>query len=100
MPSAELLVCEGSVGRHLTQNQPGIAYPGCTPYQNSVVATNPDFSTLHTGLQQVGLDATLSTLTSPYTLFAPTNEAFDGYNVAAGISNAEGSVSPFLLAGF
>ena len=54
------------------------------------MATNPDFSLLYAGLNQLGLN----------TLFAPTNEAFEGYNTAAGITDLEGASSPLLLAGF
>ena len=64
------------------------------------MATNPDFSLLYAGLNQLGLNNTLSSLTTTYTLFAPTNEAFEGYNTAAGITDPEGASSPLLLAGF
>ena len=48
---------------------------------------------------QIGLNKTLSNLTSPATLFAPNNEAFTIYNTAANITHTEALSSP-LLAGF
>ncbi len=41
-----------------------------------VAAENPDFSTLVTAVQAAGLTETLSAA-GPYTVFAPTNEAFE-----------------------
>lgn len=41
-----------------------------------IAAANPDFSTLVAALQATGLDAALSG-PGPYTVFAPTNAAFD-----------------------
>lgn len=41
-----------------------------------VTATNPDFSTLNKALMAAGLDETLRGA-GPYTVFAPTNAAFD-----------------------
>lgn len=42
---------------------------------DQVVADNSSFSTLNSAIQAAGLEATLSG-TGPYTVFAPTNEAF------------------------
>ena len=41
-----------------------------------IVADNPDFSTLLTAVQAAGLDETLAG-DGPFTVFAPTDEAFD-----------------------
>jgi uncharacterized surface protein with fasciclin (FAS1) repeats len=41
-----------------------------------IAASNDDFSTLVTAVQAAGLDETLSG-DGPFTVFAPTNEAFD-----------------------
>jgi len=48
-----------------------------------LIAANPDLSTLYAALQTAGLDTTL-TGEGPFTLFAPSNEAFS----AAGIDPA------------
>ena len=50
-----------------------------------VAAGNPDFSTLVAAVQAAGLAETLSG-TGPYTVFAPTNEAFD--DLPAGLVDA------------
>lgn len=54
-----------------------------------IAASNPDFSLLVVAVQKAGL---LSAIASPgkYTVFAPTNEAFNdaGFNSAADINNA------------
>lgn len=47
-----------------------------------LVATNPNFSTLYTALQVAGLNDDLLT-PGPFTVFAPTNAAFD--NLPAGV---------------
>lgn len=64
------------------------------------MAANPDYSTLFAGLDLLGLNTTLSTSDTPYTLFAPTNEAFADYNAGSNITNEEGARSPFLRAGY
>ena len=94
------MLCLNAAGRQLTQEQPSIDFPGCTFLQDSAVAANSDYSTLFAGLDLLGLNTTLSTLTTPYTLFAPTNEAFQEYNEGSNITNEEGASSPFLLAGY
>lgn len=43
----------------------------------STVAANPPFSTLNTALEASGLDATLGSADNRFTVFAPTNAAFD-----------------------
>ena len=63
------------------------------------IAADPDFTILFAALGLVGLNTTLSTLTTPYTLFAPTNEAFQDYDTGSSITIQEGAQSPFLLAG-
>ena len=50
-----------------------------------VAAGNPDFSTLVAAVQAAGLAETLSG-SGPYTVFAPTNEAFD--DLPAGLVDA------------
>jgi len=54
------------------------AVPTAVPASQSIVevaASNPDFSTLVTAVTAAGLESTLSG-TGPFTVFAPTNEAF------------------------
>jgi uncharacterized surface protein with fasciclin (FAS1) repeats len=48
---------------------------GASTTLDQVVADNSSFSTLNSAIQAAGLEATLSG-TGPYTVFAPTNEAF------------------------
>ncbi|MEO6838154.1 MAG: fasciclin domain-containing protein [Ginsengibacter sp.] len=50
---------------------------------NGIVSTDADFSTLNSAVMKGGLSATLSG-TGPFTVFAPTNEAF----TASGITSA------------
>ncbi|MEO8819712.1 MAG: fasciclin domain-containing protein, partial [Ginsengibacter sp.] len=50
---------------------------------NGIVSSTPDFSTLNAAVKKAGLSATLSS-TGPFTVFAPTNEAF----TASGITSA------------
>jgi uncharacterized surface protein with fasciclin (FAS1) repeats len=50
-----------------------------------VAAGNPDFSTLVAAVQAAGLEETLSG-TGPFTVFAPTNEAFE--DLPAGLVDA------------
>lgn len=71
-----------------------IVFPGCTFLQDSEIARNPDYSTLYSALQATGLFSTLSNLTSPATLFAPTNEAFSEFMEASNRTVAEALASP------
>lgn len=79
----------------------GLSSPGCTNFGDTFVYTNPDYTLVRQLLSfpQIGLNNTLSNLTSPATLFAPNNEAFTTYNTAANITHTEALSSP-LLAGF
>lgn len=44
---------------------------------DNIIATSPDYTILKTALQQEGLDIVLKDSTASYTIFAPTNNAFD-----------------------
>lgn len=50
---------------------------------NGIVSSTPDFSTLKAAVMKAGLASTLSS-TGPFTVFAPTNEAF----TASGVTSA------------
>jgi uncharacterized surface protein with fasciclin (FAS1) repeats len=51
-------------------------FPGCTFFEDSVLEKDADFSILKQALAVTGLNATLANLSTPVTVFAPTNEAF------------------------
>lgn len=61
--------------------------------------SNATYTTAGLLLDHTGVNQTLSHLTEPSTLFAPTNAAFEAYNNASNITAAEGNSSPLLLAG-
>lgn len=65
----------GASARQLQQSRGTFTYPGCLPLDQSVIATNPDFSDLYLELNISGVLDILSDLQSPVTLFAFTNEA-------------------------
>ena len=71
----------------------------CTPFSHSLVFTNKNYTTAGALLDATGVNNTLFHLSSPSTLFAPTNAAFETYNDGSNITTAEGQSSPLLLAG-
>lgn len=70
---AGLLVYAGTVTEEL--QQPGLIVQGSSETLLDLIASYPEFSTLHTAVQTAGLSESLTT--TAYTLFAPTNEAFE-----------------------
>jgi uncharacterized surface protein with fasciclin (FAS1) repeats len=62
-----------------------------------VAAANPDFSILVAAVQQAGLAETLSG-PGPFTVFAPTNDAFAAALTALGLTQEELLASPDLAA--
>jgi uncharacterized surface protein with fasciclin (FAS1) repeats len=71
-----------------------------TPAQQtiaSIAASNPELSTLVTALNITGLTATLNG-TGQYTVFAPTNAAFNTYLTANGFANINAVPVPTLKA--
>ena len=79
----------GLAARQLKQSGGTIVFPGCTFLQDSEIARNQDYSSLYSALQATGVFATLANLTSPATLFAPTNEAFAEFLEASNYTTAE-----------
>lgn len=51
---------------------------------NGIVSSTPDFSTLKAAVMKAGLASTLSS-TGPFTVFAPTNEAFTASEVTSAV---------------
>ena len=98
---AALVVCAALVapalaGRQLKQSSGTINFPGCSFLSDSEIAKNKDFSSLYTYLQSSGLSDTLSNLSAPSTLFAPTNSAFAELLLAANLTMEQALSSPFL----
>lgn len=97
---AAVVLCSAFVApalaaRQLKQTSGTINFPGCTFLGDSEIARNEDFSALYAALQASGLNDTLSNLSGPVTLFAPTNEAFEEFLAAANISAADALASPY-----
>ena len=97
---AALVLCTALVApalatRQLKQTGGTINFPGCTFLSDSEIARNKDFSSLYAALQASGLNDTLSNLTGPATLFAPTNEAFAEFLLAANVSAEDALASPY-----
>lgn len=100
---AALVLCSAFVapafaGRQLKQSTGTIMFPGCTFLGDSEIAVNKDFSDVYSLLQASGLNSTLSSLSSPATVFIPTNEALAEYLEAANLTLAEAASSPALRA--
>lgn len=98
---AALVVCAAFVapalaGRQLKQSSGTINFPGCSFLSDSEIAMNKDFSSLYTYLQASGLSDTLSNLSDPATLFAPTNSAFAELLLAANLTMEQALSSPYL----
>ena len=98
---AALVVCAAFVapavaGRQLKQSSGTINFPGCTFLSDSEITMNRDFSSLYMYLQASGLTDTLSNLSDPATLFAPTNSAFAEFLLAANLTMEQALSSPFL----
>ena len=87
---AALVLCAAFVAPAVASRQlkqaGGIEFPGCSFLSDSVIARNPDYRALYNALQASGLNDTLSSLTSPYTIFAPTDYAFAEFLAAANIT--------------
>ena len=97
---AAVVLCSAFVApafasRQLKQAGGTVNFPGCTFFRDSEIANNKDFSALYTALQASGLNETLSNLTAPVTLFAPTNEAFEEFLAAANITAEDALASPY-----
>lgn len=88
------LVTPAFAGRQLKQSSGTINFPGCTFLSDSELANNQDYSDLYAALQAVGLNDTLSNLSGPATLFAPTNTAFADFLAAANLTVEEALASP------
>ena len=70
-------------------DDPAVVQPTPTqPTIAAIAAANPDFTTLVTALNRTGLTATLNG-TGTFTVFAPTNAAFDAFFLA--LSQSSGS---------
>lgn len=67
--------CGGGSGSSMSASTPAPAPTPATQNIVQVASGNPDFSTLVTAVKAAGLVDTLSGA-GPYTVFAPTNEAF------------------------
>ena len=98
---AALVICAALVapvlaGRQLKQSSGTINFPGCSFLSDSEIAMNKDFSSLYTYLQASGLGDTLSNLSDPATLFAPTNSAFAELLLAANLTMKQAMSSPYL----
>ncbi|KAL0035348.1 hypothetical protein WJX77_002103 [Trebouxia sp. C0004] len=91
-------VAPALAARQLKQTTGTINFPGCTFLQDSEIARNQDFSSSYGLLQSSGLSSTLSNLSSPATIFVPTNEAVAEYLMAANLTMAEAASSPCLAA--
>lgn len=72
----------------------GVEFPGCTFLRDSVLARNPDFQDFYISAEKFGLLSFLENLTSPATLFIPTNEALNETNRAANLTREEALNSP------
>ncbi|MCG8613736.1 MAG: fasciclin domain-containing protein [Pseudomonadales bacterium] len=61
------------------------------PNQNivEIAVTDGNFTKLVAGLQATGLDTTLTDATAEFTVFAPTDAAFDALQTDLGLSDAE-----------
>ena len=92
------LVAPALAARQLKQTTGTINFPGCTFLQDSEIARNQDFSSAYSLLQSSGLSSNLSNLSSPATVFVPTNEAIAEYLMAANLTMAEAASSPGLAA--
>ncbi len=55
----------------------GSASTTCTTTPAAYIASNPDLSILSSALQSSGLSTSLNSYYSAYTIFAPTNAAFE-----------------------
>lgn len=75
-----------AASRQLKQAGGTIKFPGCSFLSDSEIAQNDEFSSLFSALQTSGLNETLANLTSPHTLFAPTNDAFAEFLAAANVT--------------
>jgi uncharacterized surface protein with fasciclin (FAS1) repeats len=71
-----------------TPESPIVSEDSTNTTLGQVVANDDSFSTLNTAIQAAGLEATLNE-PGPYTIFAPTNEAFEAL--------PEGTVDKLLL---
>ncbi len=91
-------VAPALAARQLKQTTGTISFPGCTFLQDSEIAKNQDFSSAYSLLQSSGLSSNLSNLSSPATIFVPTNEAIAEYLLAANLTMAEAASSPGLAA--
>ncbi|KAL0044485.1 hypothetical protein WJX82_009190 [Trebouxia sp. C0006] len=91
-------VAPALAARQLKQTTGTISFPGCTFLQDSEIAKNQDFSSAYSLLQSSGLSSNLSSLSSPATVFVPTNEAIVEYLLAANLTMAEAASSPGLAA--
>ena len=89
-----VFVTPAFAGRQLKQSTGTINFPGCTFLSDSEIAKNQDFSDLYAALQATGLNDTLSSLSSPATLFAPTNTAFADFLAAANLTVEQALASP------
>jgi uncharacterized surface protein with fasciclin (FAS1) repeats len=92
------IVAPALAARQLKQTTGTINFPGCTFLQDSEIARNQDFSSAYSLLQSSGLSSNLSNLSSPATVFVPTNEAVAEYLMAANMTMAEAASSPGLAA--
>lgn len=93
-------VAPAVASRQLKQTGRTILFPGCSFLSDSEIAKNEDFSTLFMLLERTGLNDTLANLTTPHTLFAPTNDAFAEFLMAVNITVEEAlaeTVSDLLL---
>lgn len=96
---AALVLCAAFVtpalaGRQLKQSSGTIDFPGCTFLSDSQLAINEDYSILYAALQATGLTETLSSLSGPATLFAPTNNAFADFLATFNLTAEEALTSP------
>ncbi|UZR96437.1 fasciclin domain-containing protein [Chondrinema litorale] len=77
--NADLLDLEESNGVVHVIN--GVLLPPSETVVDIAVAQDPEFTTLVSLLERVGLDTTLASLESKFTVFAPTNQAFEDLGV-------------------
>ena len=77
--NADLLDLEESNGVVHVIN--GVLLPPSETVVDIAVAQDPEFTTLVSLLQRVGLDTTLASTDSQFTVFAPTNQAFEDLGV-------------------
>ena len=88
-------VAPAFASRQLKQAGGTINFPGCTFLRDSFFFNYNEISEIYTALQASGLNETLSILTAPATLFAPTNEAFEEFLAAAKITAEDALASPY-----